>query len=111
MNKHSTEGRIVFYLLIRTINFDRRIDFGSIHQILLKLRKKKINSQKYFAMISEKKRVDVGGTNSIINEKEKNTTRRDKRLLGERDDKWEAIRNSLLNEKEDDGQFVESFRE
>ena len=34
--------------------------------------------------------------------KKKNTTRRDKTLLSERDDKWEAIRNSLLNEKEDD---------
>lgn len=58
-----------------------RIDLDGIHQILYKVRKKKINSQKYFVMISEKKRVDVGATISIISEKEKNTTRRDKKLL------------------------------
>ena len=33
--------------------------------------------------------------------KKKHDTPRQK-LLGERDDKWASVRNSLLNEKEDD---------
>lgn len=43
--------------------------------------------------------------------KKKNTTRRDKKLLGERDDKWASVRISYDIEKEDDGQFVEKLLE